>query len=202
MVYGILKIERLNLFTGDLLLQPQPQDLEAPLIERAIKRNPAAFTDLYDRYVDRVYRYVYYRVTSQSDSEDITQEVFVRAWKNIHKYQQRGRPFAAWLFAIARNLITDHYRNRKNLVPLDDVANSTQVDGVDLQKEAEDSFDRTQVRSAVAKLKGDRQRVIRLRFIDGFSYEEIAQILKKSEGAIRVIQYRALQDLRRILMRG
>jgi len=202
MVYGILKIERLNLFTGDLLLQPQPQDLEAPLIERAIKRNPAAFTDLYDRYVDRVYRYVYYRVTSQSDSEDITQEVFVRAWKNIHKYQQRGRPFAAWLFAIARNLITDHYRNRKNLVLLDDVANSTQVDGVDLQKEAEDSFDRTQVRSAVAKLKGDRQRVIRLRFIDGFSYEEIAQILKKSEGAIRVIQYRALQDLRRILMRG
>ena len=200
MAYSILT-ERPYLF-GGLLLDLRPQEAETSVIERAIKRNPAAFTKIYDRYVDRIYHFVFCRVMSKSDSEDITQEVFIRAWKNIHKFQERGRPFAAWLFAIARNLITDHHRGKKALLPLDDVIDSAEDVKINLEKAAEDSFDHAHLRRAITKLKGDKQKVIAMRFFDGYSYAEIAKMMKKSEGAVRVVQYRALQDLRRILTKG
>jgi RNA polymerase sigma-70 factor (ECF subfamily) len=179
--------------------QRESEDL---LIQRAVKRDRAAFAALYDNCIDQVYRHVYYRVSNQGDAEDITQEAFIKAWKAINKYRKTGAPFAAWLIAIARNLIADHYKARKKLVSLDEaevISNSAETSPEAI---TETSLNRRYARDAILKLKGEKQKVILMRFIDGFSYEEIAEILNKSEGAVRVIQYRALNDLRRMLMRS
>lgn len=176
---------------------------EGQLVERAAEGDRAAFAALYDLHVARVYRHIYYRVPSQADAEDITQDVFVRAWNAIGSYRGKGGPFVAWLLAIARNLVADYYRTKKKTVSLEVESPSDLADsaaGPEALVEA--SLNRNLVRSAVARLKGDRQRVILMRFIDGFSYEEIARALGKSAGAVRVIQYRALQELRHQMKQG
>ena len=177
-----------------------PQESQDWLIQRAIERDQAAFATLYDSYMDRVYRHVYYRVSNQIDAEDITQEVFIRAWKAINKYKRTGAPFVTWLLAIAHNLIVDHYRARKNLVSLEEAEASSQTAEASPEAMAEASLTKDYVRRAVLKLKGEKQRVILMRFIDGLSYGEIAKVLNKSEGAVRVIQCRALNDLKHMLI--
>jgi len=172
------------------------------LVQQAIKGNRAAFSSLYDQCVEKVYRHVYYRVSNQADVEDITQEVFVKAWQAIDKYKNTGAPFFAWLIIIAGNLINDYYRKQSKNIKIDNaykknVANQT----VNPEVQVEVDFQNALVKKAVLKLKGDKQKVIIMRFIDELSYEEIARALHKSQGNIRVIQYRALLDLKRILER-
>jgi RNA polymerase sigma-70 factor (ECF subfamily) len=172
------------------------------LVQQAVKRDRAAFTALYERSIDQVYRHVYYRVSNPTDAEDITQEVFIKAWKAIDKYKKVGVPFVAWLITIAGHLVVDHYRSRRKAINIDDVVEGVtgnQFSEPEALVEAKDNSDL--VKEAVLKLKGDKQKVILMHFIDGFSYEEIAKALKKSEGTIRAIQYRALRDLRSILKR-
>ena len=175
------------------------QESEDLLLQQAVQRDRAAFTVLYDNYVDRVYRHVYYRVSNQADAEDITQEVFIRAWKAINKYKKTGAPFVAWILAIAHNLVVDYYRGRKESIPLDEARAVGGSDETNPEAMTEASLNRSHIRNAISKLKGDKQKVILMRFIEGFSYEEIARLLNKSEGAVRVIQHRALGDLRRML---
>ena len=172
------------------------------LVQQAVKRDGAAFGSLYECCIDRVYRHVYYRVSNQADAEDITQEVFARAWQAIDRYKKTGAPFVTWLITIAGHLITDLYRSRQKIKNIDEVFKKnpgTQV--IDPAEQVEINFNNTLIKEAVLKLKGDKQRVILLHFIDGFSYEEIAMTLHKSENAIRVIQYRALADLKYLLKR-
>ena len=172
------------------------------MVQRAIKRDGAAFAALYDMHMNRVYNHIYYRVPTRSDAEDITQEVFLKAWKAISKYKSTGAPFVAWLIVIARNQIADYYKKRKKLVSLDEIEACGGSVETSTPTMVEDSLDQRETREAVLKLKGDKQKVILMHFIDGFSYGEIAKLLHKSEGAVRVIQYRALNDLRQILERG
>ena len=178
------------------------QASENSLVKRAVQQDRAAFATLYDNYVDQVYRHVYYRVPNQVDAEDITQEVFIKAWKAIGKYKLTGAPFVAWLIAIARNLIADHYKAKKKLVSLDEVEATSSSDEKSPEEMSEASLNRSYIRNAISKLKGEKQRVILMHLIDGFSYGEIAKVLNKSEGAVRVIQYRALNDLRHMLMQS
>ena len=181
-------------------LEMYPQESEDSLVQRAIERDKAAFTALYDNYINQVYRHVYYRVSNRTDAEDITQEVFIKAWKAIDKYKKTGAPFVAWLITIAHNLVVDHYRAKRKLVSLEETEASSQIDETSPEVVAEAMFDKSYVRNAILKLKEEKQKVILMRFIDGFSYGEIAKTLGKSEGAVRVIQYRALNDLKRMLM--
>ncbi|MBL7209352.1 MAG: sigma-70 family RNA polymerase sigma factor [Dehalococcoidia bacterium] len=178
------------------------QQSEDWLIQRAVQRDKAAFATLYDNCVDQVYRHVCYRVSNRIDAEDITQEVFIRAWKAINKYKRTGAPFVTWLLAIAHNLIVDHYRATKKHVSLEEAETSNPTAETSPEAMAEASLNKDYVRHAVLKLKGEKQKVILMRFIDGLSYGEIARALNKSEGAVRVIQYRALNDLRHVLMWG
>ena len=182
----------------ELSLEVTIQETEERLVERALKRDRIAFTALYERCVNQIYKHVYYRVDNRSDAEDITEEAFVRAWKFIDKYKRTGALFVAWLMAIAHNLIVDYYKLKKRHVSLKDVVCAT-GSGSDPEVLAELNLTRDRVREAIMKLKGEKQRVILMHFIDGFSYAEIAQALNKTEGAIRVIQCRALMDLRRVL---
>lgn len=181
---------------------PVYYESEDHLVQRAVTRDREAFSSLYDSSIDKVYRHVFYRVSSQSDAEDITQEVFARAWKAIDRYKSTGAPFVAWLISIAGNLIVDHYRKRQRNTDMDNILKdlpAAQV--VSPEEQAEINLDNAIIKEAVLKLKGDKQKVILMHFIDGMSYTEIAAALHKTENAIRVIQFRALSDLKRLLPR-
>lgn len=181
----------------DVLFEP-----ENALIERAIQRDGSAFASIYDSYVNRVYRYVYSRTSNRTDAEGITQEVFLKAWKAIGNYRRTEAPFWAWLVVIARNLVYEHFRRKPNQVPLDEAESFSQPSEQGPEAMTEAKLDRTYVRNAISKLKGEKREVIRMRFIQGFTYEEIAKMLNKTQGAVRVIQYRALKDLRTMLDRS
>ncbi len=177
------------------------QESDDFLIERAIAHDRAAFATLYDRYVDRVHRHVHYRLSDRTEAEDVTQEVFVRAWKAIPRYRRTGAPLLAWLTTIAHNLIVDSYRAGGKTVSLEKAKIAEQHDEVDLEAVVDGILNSERVRDAIVRLKHDRRRVILMRFIDGLNYREIAAAMSKSEGAVRVIQHRALRELREILER-
>ena len=171
---------------------------DALLIQRAISRDPDAFGRLYDMYVDRVYRHLYYRVGNVADAEDLTQQVFLKAWQAINRYKKTASPFLAWLMTISHNLVVDFYRTKKDKAYLDVevvVDDSTPSP----ERVTEDRFKQQQLRKAILQLRGDEQQVVLLRFIEGFRHAEIASSLGKSEGAIRVKMHRALARLRQIL---
>jgi RNA polymerase sigma-70 factor (ECF subfamily) len=174
---------------------------EESLIKQAVQHDREAFANLYDRYVDYIYKHVYYLVSNKSDAEDITQEVFIKAWKAIHKYDNTRGHFVAWLIRIARNLVADYYRAKKKEGRLVELEASSQTGETNPDAITEASLNRSHVRKAILKLKEEKQKVILMHFVDGFSYKEIAKVLNKSEGAVRVIQYRALNDLKRMLIR-
>jgi RNA polymerase sigma-70 factor (ECF subfamily) len=171
---------------------------EAILVQKAIGHDAEAFGRLYDMHVDRVYRNIYYRVGNEADAEDLTQQVFLKAWQAIGKYKKMASPFVAWLMTISHNLVIDFYRTRKDRAYLeaevlaDDSAPSP-------ERAAEASLDRQRLRKAILQLGGDEQQVVILRLIEGFEFTEIASLLKKKEGNIRVILHRALVRLRSIL---
>lgn len=199
-MYGILNTTLVIPWKVSL---PVPtQDFDDYLVKKAVEHDRAAFADLYDKYIDRVYKHVYYKVADQSEAEDITQETFIKAWEAIGSYKRTGAPFAAWLIAIARNLIIDHYRARKKLVPLDEGIEIKNDPNTNPEAIAEANINSTIVRSAILKLKEEKQKVIMMRFIDGFSYTEIAAVLNKTEGAVRVTLFRALNDLKQLLGGG
>jgi len=171
---------------------------EVLLVQRAISRDADAFGRLYDMYVERVYRHLYYRVGNVADAEDLTQQVFLKAWQAIDRYKKTASPFVAWLMTISHNLVVDFYRTRKDKTYLeaevmaDDSTPSP-------ERVAEVRFEQQQLRRVILQLPGEQQQVILLHFVEGFRHAEIASLLGKSEGAIRVMLHRALARLRQIL---
>lgn len=173
------------------------EDIE-PLIQKAVSGDAEAFGRLYDVNADRVYRHIYYRVGNTQDAEDLTQEVFLKAWEAIGRYRVTASPFLAWLMRISHNLIVDLYRRKKKHIYLSDDYFAADPDAEAISSVGVD-FDRRQLRQAILQLPGNQQQVILMRFSEGYSYAEIASSLEKSEGAIRVLQFRALKRLRSIL---
>jgi len=171
---------------------------EAVLVQRAVRRDAEAFGRLYDMHVDRVYRHIYYRVGNEQDAQDLTQQAFFKAWQAIDRYRKTASPFIAWLMTISHNLVVDFYRTKKDkaYVEAEVLADSaaSSPEGV-----AEASFEQQRLRRAILQLGGDEQQVVILRFIEGFEFAEIASLMKKKEGNIRVILHRALVKLRDIL---
>jgi RNA polymerase sigma-70 factor (ECF subfamily) len=161
------------------------RDIENTLVQQAARGDHNAFAALYEMHVDRVFRHVRYQVTDASDAEDITQNVFIKAWKSVPNYKSTGAPFVTWLIVIARNAIIDHYRSRKHIHHLDDDCDLK--GGPDPVATVESDFGNAEIREAL------------MRFIDGFSYEEIGRALGKSGGTVRVIQHRALKELKDML---
>jgi RNA polymerase sigma-70 factor (ECF subfamily) len=168
------------------------------LVQKAIGHDAEAFGRLYDMHVGRVYRNIYYRVGNETDAEDLTQQVFLKAWQAIGKYRRMASPFAAWLMTIGHNLVIDFYRTRKDRAYLeaeilaDDSAPNP-------ERAAEASVEQQRLRRATLQLGSDEQQVVILRLIEGFEFAEIASLMKKKEGNIRVILHRALVKLRNIL---
>lgn len=178
-----------------------PLDAMTPIpdvIERARNGDVAAFGEIYDTHVDSVYRYLLYRVREPSDAEDLTSEVFTRAFANIHRYRWQGKSFLAWLYTIARNAVTDRRRRDRPTVELDN-AYGLAAEGPTAHDRAVLGEEVDALRGAVKHLTGEQQEVLMLRFIENMSSREVATILGKNEGAIRALQFRALGRLRKIL---
>ena len=178
-----------------------PLDALSPIpdvIDRARGGDRAAFAELYDSHVDSVYRYLLYRVREPSDAEDLTSEVFTRAFANIHRYKWQGKSFLAWLYTIARNAVTDRRRRDRPTVEIDN-AYGLASEGPSAHDLAVRGEDVEALRGAVKYLTGEQQEVLVLRFVENLSSREVANILGKNEGAIRALQFRALGRLRKIL---
>ena len=175
---------------------------EDALVRRAVNGDAEAFGDLYVRHLDKIYRYVFYKVGHEKKAEDLTEQVFLDAWEAIDGYQPRGYPFSSWLYRIAHNAVVDHYRTQKDERPLDALA-FTLADGSmgpeeTLMKKREVS----RLLGAMDHLSEEKQELIILRFVEGLSHARVAQILNKSEVACRVMQHRALARLSDILGRS
>lgn len=174
--------------------QQDPIPDERRLVQKAQAGDPEAFAQLYDAYVDRIYRYIYFRVSDGTLTEDLTSQVFLKAWENLDHYQVGSSPYLALLYTIAKNLVIDHYRTKKETVNLDDVVRVTGKEpGPD--EEVQNRFDLLEMRAALQTLTDDQQQVLILRFISGLSTENVAEIMQKREGAIRALQMRALHAL-------
>ena len=156
----------------------------------AAQANPARFVDLYDRYVDRVYAFVSSRTNDRSTAEDITAEVFHQAFAHLGEFEWRGVPFIAWLFRMASNAIADRWRQSGR-------------EGIELPADVPDRRDAAEIERRVIvfqlvdRLPDLQRRVIELRFVEEKSIREIAVELGRSEGAVKQLQLRALDNLRK-----
>lgn len=181
------------------MTHPQPASgLDAPdadLVQRAQAGDREAFGDLYERHLDAVYRYVFYRVSDSREAEDLTETVFLKAWTALPRYRPTEFPFTAWLYRIAHNLLVDRLRSHKAQAPLDD---SISDDAPSLEAHLAQRELHTALRQAWARLDAAQQQVLALRFLSNLSHAETAQVIGCSEGAARVLQHRALAALRRL----
>jgi RNA polymerase sigma-70 factor (ECF subfamily) len=160
------------------------------------KRDADAFAAIYDRYVDRIYRYVRYRTADPLDAQDLTSDVFFRALRSIGGYTPSA-PFYAWIYRIARNAVIDHHRARRDDLPLATVSDPADTQPlVDPEREAIAGDRRDRLARALRFLPEDQQEVIVLRFIEGLSPEECGHVLGKRPASIRDLQFRALRALR------
>ncbi len=172
---------------------------EAELAQRASQHDPAAFAQLYNAYVEKIYKYIYYKVGNAPDAEDLCEQVFLKAWEAIGRYTWCGYPFSSWLYKLAHNIVVDHYRTKRDALPLSDILSTSDEPIVDPEAALNLTLDAAELADAIAQLTGEQRQVIALKFIEGYDNSEISYMLNKKEGAIRALQYRALRSLQGIL---
>jgi RNA polymerase sigma-70 factor (ECF subfamily) len=167
-------------------------------VEQAQAGDADAFARLYERFVDRVYSYVFFRLMDEEAAEDLTAEVFMKVWLHLPRYRPETSTILAWIYRIAHNAVIDHYRMRKPTLPLDD---ARMVPDRDPQpdEQSERHFENQEVLQAMECLTRDQRDVLVMRFLDGMETDEIAQRVQKSAGAVRALQMRGLQMLSRML---
>ncbi|HET90962.1 MAG TPA: sigma-70 family RNA polymerase sigma factor [Chloroflexi bacterium] len=176
------------------------EESDAVLIARA-KEDPEAFGALYERYVKRIYNYIYYRTNNHHEAEDLTARTFLQALKNLARYKDRGAPYSAYLYRIAHNLVANWYRarSRKSIVSIEHVANVIQEPDCPVAR-AEKKEHREVLLQAVRQLAPDRQQLLILKFGDQMSNTEIGAVMERTEGAIKSLYHRTLVELREKLI--
>lgn len=173
-------------------------DGEEKLIARAIVGESSAFGRLYDGYQPRIYRFILAKVSHREEAEDLTHQVFLNAWQRIGNFQHRGLPFSAWLYRIARNQVIDHYRAKRTHDSID-LLEDELPSGEHLERSLDSTLSLKQVQEVMTQLTGDQQDVLLMRFVDDLSTKDVAKTLGKSEGAIKLLQYRAIEKLKELL---
>lgn len=167
---------------------------EQLLVEQA-KRDPEAFGQLYDIYFTKIYAYIYRKTGDRQTAEDLTADTFMKALANIKGYKYTGQPFVAWLYRIASNVVTDYYRAHRTTAPLEE-GYHLQAGGLTPEEAALQLDDQQAVARAIQTLSPDQQDVVLLRFSAGLRLKEIAQIIGKTEGAVKALMFRALGGLK------
>lgn len=170
---------------------------EDQALNLAVQGDSEAFSFLYELYVNKIFSYIYYRTGSTHDAEDLTARVFQRAMGHIQRYTQKGVPFSAWLYRIAHNLVANWHRDnsRRQEVPLDDQPYLVMT-GEQPERQMVHDQEVDQLIGVIKELSPERQQLIILKFVEQLSNAEIAVIMSKSEGAIKSLYHRTLQELR------
>lgn len=156
-----------------------------------------AFSKIYDNFIDQIYRYVFFRV-NRDEALDLTETVFLKVWENIGSYGVGKNYLSSWIYRIAHNLIVDHYRLSKEIAPLEITVPDEKADNNPVAM-TERQLSRSYLSKAISKLKKKYQQVIVLKYINELDNREIAQIMKKTEGSLRILKFRALKELRRVM---
>jgi RNA polymerase sigma-70 factor (ECF subfamily) len=169
------------------------------IVRRAKAADRSALGELYDALVSRVYRFVYFRVNRKEDAEDFTEQVFVKIFEKISQYDERGLPFEAWVFRIARNMIIDFYRAQKTPVLALDEALDVPDTNVSPETHTETVLQIEMVQKALPKLPDAYREMIILKFIEEYDNDEISVFLDKPVSHVRVLQSRALHKLKELL---
>jgi RNA polymerase sigma-70 factor (ECF subfamily) len=175
---------------------------EIELIDKA-KKDPEAFGQLYDRYVVRIYNYIYYRVSNTDDAEDLTAKVFFKALDNIGKYRHMGLPFSAWLYRIAHNQIANFHRDRSRVkeISIDDLVLSDAGTKPSPERATQMNEEQKALLNLMNTLSPQKRDLIVLKFVHRLSNAEIGKIFGKSEGAIKSLYHRTLLELRDLVER-
>jgi RNA polymerase sigma-70 factor, ECF subfamily len=174
---------------------------EIELIQQA-KTDQEAFGQLYERYADRIYNYIYYRTSNQADAEDLTARVFVRAMKHMPNFEYQGVPFSAWLYRIAHNLVANYHRDRsrRKIIALEDII-PWYADDEGPEFVAQLMEDKEHLLAAMRRLPADRQELLFLKFVERLTNAEIGDIMGRTEGAIKSLYHRTLLSLREEMAR-
>lgn len=172
---------------------------EQQLLASAVNYDEAALGELYDRYEAKIYAYIYRRTGEQTLAEDLTGQVFLKMLEAIHNRKAWHSSFSGWLYRIAHNLVIDHYRQRDHQVQvsLDDEPMLPAAENPEEMTELK--LDAERLRSAIGRLTEEQAEVISLRFLEGYSINEVAEMMSKTEGSIKALQYRAVSTLRQLL---
>jgi len=178
--------------TAEILLKALKREADERLLIEAAQKDPARFAELYELNFERVYAYVARRVQDRSETEDLTAEVFHHALANLKRFEWRGIPFAAWLYRIAANLISDRWQKSGREVTDEEQVAAAQVGPAEI----EDVERRATLFRLVEGLPAEQQRVVVLRFVEQKSIKEVAKHIRKTEGAVKQLQFRALTTLR------
>ncbi len=163
-------------------------------------RHENELAGLYEEYYDRISRYAYVHIGDRADAEDLAGDTFLKALKSIDSYQERGVPMQAWLFKIAHNLIVDYLRRKTKIKARAADIEMLQVADDDPITEAETKIRMEKVAEAMKRLTSDQRQVVSLRFLSGLASKEVAQIMNKSDGAVREMQRAAIDKLRAMLV--
>ena len=165
---------------------------ELALIGRAQRGDEQAFGELYEIWAAKVYRFVFSKVKSVPIAEDITADMFLKAWQKLHQYKPRtGISFSSWLYAIARNGVVDYYRlNQRSEISFEDLPEMADLEGEELYRE------KSEIEQALKNLPEEYEKVLRLRFVEQLPIARVAQIMKKKEDNIRALTSRALKKLK------
>lgn len=170
---------------------------EEELIKRVQKRDAEAFGRLYDQYSPAIYRFVLLKVGNKAATEDLTHQAFLKAWQNIENYQSLGFPFSSWLYRIAHNLVIDYYRTERPYLNLETIQEVSVKSN--LEEKIDQEFELNLIKTAIKELSAEQQTIIIMKFVEDLTNKEIAAVLGKSEGAIKIAQYRSLENLKKII---
>jgi RNA polymerase sigma-70 factor (ECF subfamily) len=179
------------------MVRKVPELCDEIALKLAAQGDQEAFGVLYERYVSRIYSYIYYRTGNQHDAEDLTARVFFRALRHVENYKDRGLPLSAWLYRIAHNLVANWHRDnsRRKEIPLDEIIlvrhSGDLPEAVLIENEEKEN-----VLHVIHRLPPDRQQLIILKFVEHLSNAEIGQVMGRSEGAVKSLYHRTLLSLR------
>lgn len=181
----------------------EPDNEQKSNIEQWVKEaqsgNWQSFSKLYEHFVDKVYKYYYYKVSSQDEAFDLTETVFLKVWDNLKSYKPKtGSSFGSWVFRIAHNLLVDHYRLNKEMVELTDVHADKREEANPMHK-TDESLRKETLKKAMSKLKDIYKEVLTHSYLNELSNSEVAELMNKTEGGLRVLKFRALQELKKVL---
>ena len=179
------------------LSSPDSRDAERLLVERA-KTDPEAFGALYDRYFGQIYRFVFSRLRDQTTAEDVTSEVFMKALRSIPRYQDTGRPFTAWLYQISVNSINDRFRATRPTVDLDEMYDLAAT-GPGLEDTAVQRAELREIWQSVESLPTQQRTALVLKFQEDLKISDIAAVMGKSEGAVKLLIHRGVTRLRSVM---